>query len=201
MFCAHWANLRCTGKPVAVLAAHHFLWESEKQAQPFISLTKMLPSLRKNLTPHPAVWWKESTVNSWPSSGKCCPFLRCLCPVCVCVCVRKLNLLLAHCTPVTHSSCKLILYSCKFHFSVTMQAIWATGKGLLTTWSWPPPHLSVTTAPPQGAPEPCIQGAERGKVHWRLPAEIHSWIFIFRSTSHEAECQIQINGMCLFNLF
>lgn len=119
----------------------------------------------------------------------------------VCVCVRKLNLLLAHCTPVTHSSCKLILYSCKFHFSVTMQAIWATGKGLLTTWSWPPPHLSVTTAPPQGAPEPCIQGAERGKVHWRLPAEIHSWIFIFRSTSHEAECQIQINGMCLFNLF
>lgn len=82
----------------------------------------MLPSRRRNLTAHPTAWWKESTVNSWASSGKCCPFLSCLCSVgicvcvCVCVCVRKFNLLLSHCTIFTHYSCKLFLYSCWVSF-------------------------------------------------------------------------------------
>lgn len=51
IFCSHWANLHLTGKPVAVLSAHHFLWESENPT--FQSLTKCLPkNPRKCLTAH-----------------------------------------------------------------------------------------------------------------------------------------------------
>lgn len=150
MFCANWANLRCTGKPVAVLSAHHFLWESAQRAQPFYSSDQKASKPEEE--PHRSSWRLVEGVRGQPltvirkilstsqvfSSPPC---VGCVCVfACVCVSVRKLNLLLAPCAPITHYSCKLILCSCncKFPFSMTMKAILGAGKGLLPACSQPP---------------------------------------------------------------
>lgn len=90
---------------------------------------------------------------------------------CVCVYVRKPNFLLAYWIPITYYSCKLIIYSCKFCFAMTTQAILGTEKALLTTWSWSPFCLSITTVPLQNL---AFRAQRKEKFTGRLPPEIHS---------------------------
>lgn len=105
-----------------------------------------------------------------------------------CVSVRKLNLLLAPCTPITHYLCKLIPCSCncKFPFSMTMQALLGIGKGLLPACSWPPSTIPFQQGSKTLHPGLWDRKSSRGGG---CLLSFIPWIFILRSTSHEAKWQ------------
>lgn len=101
MFCAHWANLCYTGKPAARLSAHPFLWEKQNGLSlPFLGPLAFQVQGGSSLLILPfsgRVYRRLPTAirQRWSISEVSLP--------CVCVCVRKHNLLLAHSTPMTHT--------------------------------------------------------------------------------------------------
>lgn len=103
-------------------SAMPFLWRTHFQAQR--STSHLILPLDGRVHSRTVVR-KRLSISQVSLSLSCACVYACVCTcVYACVCV-----LLAHSAPINHHSCKWILCSCKFPFSMTTPATIETGKG------------------------------------------------------------------------